>query len=160
MNVYLCKMTKAKMHALFRAFSYDPSALPENDNSRYRYDAAAVDAYFEKHMRQGKIHFAIMLGDTVIGDVYLKNVNFVDRFCTVAIHMANDTYKGHGYGTQAEKLILTYAFQELNMKVVYADTLIKNERSRHILEKVGFTEIRRDNQSIYYACRKSNWGRS
>ena len=160
MNVYLCKMTKAKMHEFYRAFSYDPAAMSENDNSRYIYDAATVDTYFEKHMRQGKIHFAIMLGDTVIGDVYLKNINSIDRFCTIAIHMANDTYKGHGYGTQAEKLILAYAFQELEMQVVYADTLVKNARSRHVLEKVGFSEIRRDNQSIYYEYHKSNWNGS
>lgn len=100
MNIYLCKMTKAKMHEFYRAFSYDPSAMSENDNSRYIYDTSTVDAYFEKHMLQGKIHFAIMLGDTVIGDVYL-----------------------------------------------------------HVLEKVGFTEIRRDSQSIYYEYRKSNWNR-
>ena len=147
------------MHEFYRAFSYAPSAMPENDNSCYIYDAATVDAYFEKHMIQGKIHFAIMLGDTVIGDVYLKNVNSIDRFCTIAIHMANDTYKGHGYGTQAEKLILEYAFQELDMNIVYADTLVKNARSRHVLEKVGFTEICRDNERINYEYRKSNWNR-
>ena len=43
------------------------------------------------------------------------------------------------------------------MQVVYADTLVKNARSRHVLEKVGFSEIRRDNQSIYYEYHKSNW---
>ena len=111
-------------------------------------------------MIQGKMHFAIMLGDNVIGDVYLNNVNSIERFCTIAIHMANDTYKGHGYGTQAEKLILAYAFQELDMNIVYADTLVKNARSRHVLEKVGFTEICRDTQSIYYKYRKRNWNGS
>lgn len=116
MDVYLCKMTKSKMHDFFRAFSYDPVAMPENNNSHYTYGAAAVDALFEKYMRQGKMHFAVTLGNTVIGDVYLKNINSVDQVCTMAIHMTNDSYKGHGYGTNAEKQILAYAFQTLSFE--------------------------------------------
>lgn len=160
MDIYLCKMTKMKMHEFYRAFSYDPVTMPESNNAHFIYDVSSVDAYLEKQIQQGKIHFAIMLGGTVIGDVYLKNLNYIERVCTMVIHMVNDTYKGQGYGTQAEKLILAYAFQELKMQVVYADTLVKNERSRHVLEKVGFKQIRRDDQRFYYEYHKCNWNRA
>lgn len=54
------------------------------------------------------------------------------------IPMQNDTVKGRGYGTCAEKLALKYAFGVLGMAAVNADTVIKNARSQHVLEKIGF----------------------
>ena len=57
---------------------------------------------------------------------------------TLSIHLQNDTVKGKGYGTRAEQLAIQYAFEVLNMVAVNADTIIKNTRSQHVLEKVGF----------------------
>ena len=36
------------------------------------------------------------------------------------------------------------------MMTVNADTLIKNTRSQHVLEKVGFKKIKKNNHFIYY----------
>lgn len=71
------------------------------------------------------------------------------------ISMINDSFKNQGYGTATEKLILQYAFEQMGMQTVYADSLITNLRSQHVLQKVGFTEIRRDAQFVYYQCDKS-----
>ena len=62
----------------------------------------------------------------------------------------NDSYKGMGYGTEAERLALAYAFDELGMNAVNADTVIKNERSQHILEKLGFEFIKEVGDFRYY----------
>lgn len=64
--------------------------------------------------------------------------------------MQNDTVKGRGFGTQAELMAVKYAFDELGMVAVNADTIIKNIRSQHVLEKVGFKFVRKDGDFKYY----------
>ena len=55
-----------------------------------------------------------------------------------------------GYGTRAEQLAVRYAFDVLGMVAVNADTIAKNTRSQHVLEKVGFRFIRQENGFKYY----------
>ena len=74
--------------------------------------------------------------------------------------MKNDSVKNKGYGTKAVLLALKYAFEELLMENVYADALIKNNRSRHVLTKAGFQEIKTDDKYCYYIFRKADWSYS
>lgn len=64
--------------------------------------------------------------------------------------MQNDTVRGKGYGTQAECLAVKIAFEEVGMVAVNADTIMKNTRSQHVLEKVGFHFIGDDGMFKYY----------
>ena len=70
----------------------------------------------------------------------------------MGIHLQNDAVKEKGYGTQAERLILQYAFNELGMVAVNADAVLKNTRSQHVLEKVGFCYTHEDDTFKYYRC--------
>lgn len=54
MNIRLNEMTRDRLHEFFN------------------HDENQVNTYFDKHQKQGKLHFAIMLDDAVIGDKYLK----------------------------------------------------------------------------------------
>ena len=72
----------------------------------------------------------------------------------MGIHLRDDSVKEKGYGTLAERLILQYAFEELEMIAVNADAVLKNTRSQHVLEKVGFQYVREDDVFKYYRCEK------
>ena len=101
------------MHNFYKIFEYDPVTLPEKDIDKvYTYQAEQVEQRFNKHQQQGKQHFAILLDEQVIGDIYLKQLDQMTRSCEMGIHLINDTYKNKGYGTQAEKLLLKYAFEK------------------------------------------------
>lgn len=91
-----------------------------------------------------------MLDEKPIGELQLKQINREKAECTLSIHMQNDTVKEKGYGTQAERLAVKYAFDELGMVAVNADTIRKNTRSQHVLEKVGFHFIEEDGTFKYY----------
>ena len=78
----------------------------------------------------------------------------------MGIHLQNDAVKGKGYGTQAERLILQYAFEELGMVAVNADAALKNTRSQHVLEKVGFRYTHEDDTFKYYRCERVDLIRS
>lgn len=79
-----------------------------------------------------------MIANKPIGEVQLKQIDYGKKECTLSIHMQNDAVKGKGYGTKAEQLAIEYAFKELGMNAVNADSVKKNARSQHVMEKVGF----------------------
>lgn len=158
MSLYLVKMTRSLMHEFYKSFSYDPETIADTKQTPvYKYNKEVVNKHYDKHTAQGKIHFAIMLDDKIIGDIYLKHLDPELESCDIGVHIVNDQYKGKGYGTQAEKILLSYIFNKLKMKTVYAETLIKNERSAHVLKKVGFIEVSRNDNMIRFTCQKCQW---
>ena len=132
-------MTRELCHELFKSWENDPDIYADMDVFRpYQYSENAVNRYFDSKQNASRILFAIMRDGRPIGELQLKRIDLESRECTLSIHMQNDAVKGRGYGTCAEKLALKYAFDVLGMAAVNADTVIKNTRSQHVLEKIGF----------------------
>lgn len=150
-NIYLCIMTKELCHKFYKNFENDPDIFMDMDSfSKYKYNKTAVDRYFDSKQDKNRILFAIMKDDDPIGELQLKNIDRSSKECTLSIHMQNDSVKGHGYGTYAEELALKYAFEDLGMDAVNADAIVKNTRSQHVLEKIGFKYIKEENGFKYY----------
>lgn len=147
------------MKAYFQGFENDPDLFA--DMSRFVpfvYTPEWVENYFSaRSARPDRRMLLVMLGDRPIGEVTLKKIDPAAKTCTMGICLQNDLVKGKGYGTQAEQLALRYAFEELGMETVFADCILKNQRSRHVLEKVGFRFIRRDDAFHYYRCDRAEW---
>jgi len=55
-----------------------------------------------------------------------------------------------GYGYEAVKELVSWAFSQEKVKKVMADCLKDNSGSIRILEKVGMTETKRDDEYIYW----------
>ena len=158
MNSYLCKMTKHLHRQLFQDFTNDPDICSDmNHFSKFTYCEANVDARWERQKKLNRIHLAIMLGQEPIGEIIIKDPDAEKGM--LSIHMKNDVFKNHGYGTRAEVLALDYAFHTLGLQTMYADTIHKNKRSQHVLEKVGFWKTHADEQFVYYKCDKETWSR-
>lgn len=150
-TIELKKMTRELCHELYRGWSNDESIYMDMSLFKpYVYDKASVDRYFDSKNEPSRIVFAIMFDDKPIGELQLKQINREKAECTLSIHMQNDSVKGKGYGTQAERMAVKYAFDELGIVAVNADTVQKNTRSQHILEKVGFRLTGEDEMFKYY----------
>ncbi len=59
------------------------------------------------------------------------------------ITIGNPGERGQGYGTEATRLLLDYAFTVLGVHNVWLDTLAYNIAAIRAYEKVGFREIGR-----------------
>ena len=150
-RISLCIMTRELCHVLFKGWENDPAIYGDMDQfSAYEYDEAAVDRYFDARQDPSRVLLAIMKDGRPIGELQLKGIDRKKKECTLSIHLQSDGVKGHGYGTHAERLALGYAFDELGMEAVNADTVIKNTRSQHVLEKVGFQYIKEEGGCKYY----------
>lgn len=62
----------------------------------------------------------------------------------LGLALANNDYKGLGYGTEAVKLAIDYVFNTLKLKCIYADTMCSNKRMKSIFDKFGFEFINRE----------------
>lgn len=149
--IELKKMARELCHELYKSWSNDASIYMDMSLFKpYSYNKASVDRYFDSKNEPSRIIFAIMLDGKPIGELQLKQIDLEKAECTLSIHMQNDAVKDKGYGTQAEQLAVKYAFDELGMVAVNADTIMKNTRSQHVLEKVGFHLIGEDGTFKYY----------
>lgn len=150
-QISLCVMTRELCHQLYQGWENDPAIYMDMGLfSPYCYSKEAVDRYFDAKQTPDRVLFAILKGGAPVGELQLKQIDREKRECTLSVHMQNDGVKGRGYGTQAERLALRYAFDVLGMEAVNADTARKNNRSQHILEKLGFAHIRDEGDFRYY----------
>ncbi len=154
-NIELKPMTRELCQLLFREWENDRDIY--SDMSLFKpfiYTKEYADKYFDSKQRPDRKVLAIMLEDKPIGEIQLKQIDYDKKECTLSIHMQNDSYKGKGYGTNAEKLAVEYAFSDLGMTAVNADTIVKNKRSQHILEKIGFKFLKEENGFKFYRIEK------
>jgi RimJ/RimL family protein N-acetyltransferase len=88
----------------------------------------------------GNIEFRLRTieDDTFIGFVALHSIEWNNQACLLAIGIGNPGDRGKGYGTEALKLILRYAFYELNLNRIGLDVISYNLPAIKAYEKVGF----------------------
>lgn len=154
-TVSIQPMTREMCHRFYKGFQNDPAIYMDMSQfAEYKYCPDNVDHYFDENNTPSRRLFAIMVDERIIGECTLKYIDFDKRECSIGIHLLDNTVKGKGYGTQAERLLLRYAFEELGMVAVNADAVLKNTRSQHVLEKVGFRYAREDDTFKYYRCER------
>ena len=159
MNICLKIMTKDLAREYFRDFIPDPALMLDGQIYKpYKYSVENADATVERHDQLGRVYLAIVLDDgKPIGEIVLKKIDREKKHCTMGISLQADRYKNQGYGTEAERQALRYAFDEMKMDTVFADSVLKNTRSQHVLQKVGFRETHRDEYFVYYRCDRESW---
>ena len=158
-KVTLIPMTREMCHDFYKEFRNDPAiCMDMSQFAEYEYVPERVDRYFDENNVPSRRLFAIMVDGQMIGECKLKYIDFDKMECSAGIHLLNDSVKGKGYGTEAERLLLRYAFEELGMVAVNADAVLKNTRSQHVMEKVGFRYVREDETFKYYRCERDCYG--
>ncbi|WP_143404510.1 GNAT family N-acetyltransferase [Hornefia porci] len=76
-----------------------------------------------------------------IGRIYLSRINRADDSLDLTrIYIADPENRNKGYGEEAIRMILEYAFINLHMERVTIDHFVKNEIARHLYHKIGFQD--------------------
>jgi RimJ/RimL family protein N-acetyltransferase len=130
-------------HAFWQAYVPDPMT---DFHGAYHYDAKHCEKMFERAVERAAWYpsFGIFLPDgRPIGMLSLKRLVRGVR-CELGVMLQCDAYKNQGYGTEAMRLLLDFAFAEYALRRIFADTRIDNLPMRHILPKLGFAYICRD----------------
>lgn len=153
-EVYLLPMTPEMYHQYFKEYQNDLDLyMDKKSYTPYTYDEEKVNRYIQKQIDLKRKVFAIMLNDEIIGEIIIKNIE-EQKSATLGIAMKNTKYKDRGFGTKAEELAIKYVFNELNIPILYADSILSNKRSQHVLEKVGFKFIKEEGDFKYYCIQR------
>lgn len=83
------------------------------------------------------LHVCLNEDDTMIGSVGLFGIDWVNRTAETASIMGPE-YRDRGYGTEAKHLLLEYAFDHLQLHLLWATVWQANERSAAALLKQGY----------------------
>lgn len=149
-EITLKPMTAQMYHAFFRDYQNDADLyLDKSEFREYTYNRETVDAYIRRQIALKRLPFAILYGDEMVGELKFYDIK-PHESAVLGITMKSGQYKDRGFGTQAERLAIDYAFHKLDIPVLYADAVLTNTRSQHVLEKVGFQLISQDARRKYY----------
>lgn len=100
------------------------------------------EEWFEE-LHKGKLHnmvFAIMLGETHIGNMGIHRIDWKSRVATTGALIGEKDYWGKGYGSEAKMLLLNYAFNTLNLRKICSNVVAFNERSVGYSLRCGYQE--------------------
>jgi len=82
---------------------------------------------------------------TPIGIVGLTNVDRIFRTARIWVVVGDKSFGARGHATRAASKLLTYAFRELNLRVVNT-WIVEHNPSRRIAERLGFALVGRQRQ--------------
>jgi len=99
------------------------------------------DFYRNTALSSDNAIFAIVekKADKHIGNIKLGPINWISRIASLGIMIGNKESWGKGYATEAIKLVVDYAFKELNLHKVTAGVVAGNQGSAKAFEKAGFS---------------------
>jgi RimJ/RimL family protein N-acetyltransferase len=111
---------------------------------------AEMEAWFDRRAADKDFQpFAIEAEGELVGQCNIRSVDAVNRRAEVGISLLAE-HIGEGYGSDAMRILLDYAFRHLNLHKVCLDTLAVNEPALRTYRAVGFVEEGRLRQHEWY----------
>lgn len=100
------------------------------------------DAYFDRGQTNATRRRYVILDETrrIIGTIGLRSLDFDAGEGTLGIIIRADVV-GNGYGTDAVRALVRYAFEVLSLRRVFLDVADSNRRARRVYDKLGFVEV-------------------
>ena len=109
----------------------------------------------------------LIFGDELLGYVEIEGIQWTHRVGWLAIGIGSPSQRRKGYGTEAMRLVLRFAFHELNLHRLQLSVFSYNEPAIRLYEKLGFTRegafreyLLRDGQRhdmVLYGLLASEW---
>lgn len=119
--------------ALLRLFDAEPAA-PQSEAQVRKWLAGAREG-------QSRFLFGIRLlgDDRLIGHLELDGILWSQRNCWISVIVGEPDDRGKGYGGEALRLALRFAFHELNLHRVQLTVFSSNPGAIRVYERLGFT---------------------
>lgn len=140
-RVYLRALEKDDAQIMALGFAVESESMMQ----RWRMPLSAIswEAHIEglhKQQPPSAIELGVCLrdDDTLIGSVEITQINYVNRTAETGSWMVRAEHRGKGYGTEAKHLLLEYAFDRVQLHVLYSWVWEPNTRSAAALMKQGY----------------------
>lgn len=158
-RVYLAVLEKENCKQIWNDYEYDFDAMTEPLNIGH--SSSKAESWFEEIQKEQGNKFVrlgiFLTDDTVIGDIALQGIDWKNRSCSLGMGIAKISNRGKGYGSEALKLIMEYAFNNLGIERLTANTLEQNKGAQQSLERNGFKLEGTERKAVYFAGKR--WSR-
>ncbi|MGP4071751.1 GNAT family N-acetyltransferase [Piscibacillus sp. B03] len=136
-RIYLRKLSKDDIKTLYK-WHNDVEVFTNMRSSLDLYNHDELEEFYDK-IKEGKSFIIVdQESQQEIGNISLVGLNFRQRHAEVLLLIGEKDYWGQGYGKEAFKLLLNYAFNELNLHRVSLKVFSFNQKAFQMYEKFGF----------------------
>ena len=123
-------------------------------HSRFPYSAIMLADWFGEMAEKDPakyIELAVVRRDTdeLIGETGLYSIDWIARTAESGYWLYRAADRGMGYGTEANLLLLEYAFERLGLNMIWAWVKERNPRSQAAIRKQGYRDAGRFTWSGY-----------
>ena len=87
---------------------------------------------------KGVFRAMIDVDGTAVGTVVLSDIDMKNGTAEIHIKLAGEAERGKGYGTDAVRTVLSYAYDELRLNCISCRIKEDNIASQRLFEKCGF----------------------
>lgn len=113
-------------------------------NSNYKpIDKVSHENWFNSIVKNETVRiFAIRKKDDemLVGSCQLYSIDWINSSAELQIRIGAESERGQGLGTEAVRVLLSYAFKDLNLHRVYLHVYENNLPAIRTYEKTGFTK--------------------
>ena len=110
-----------------------------------------IDSLYERYSKTDPGHASFVIYERAtmrpIGTIGLPGINHAHRTAELGVGIGERDCWGKGYGAEATRLVLDYAFTVLGLHNVMLRVFSYNERAIRTYTKVGFKEVGRRRQA-------------
>jgi [ribosomal protein S5]-alanine N-acetyltransferase len=125
-----------EIHSDSKVMQYWDGPIWKNDERGRAMIARDLAPTAKDYLRLG---FELAGAGKLLGTCALWHIDPENRRCEIGYAMRSDAW-GQGYMREALSALLDYAFTELDLNRIEADTDPRNERSTHLLERLKFLQ--------------------
>lgn len=151
--VYLSHVEREEYLPALQRWNYNVEMIALADfDPAYPKTAEDTESWLEDVLKADNGHeFSIRtLADRqVIGSCGLFEINQKNRSAEFGIVIGESDYWGKGYGSDAAKIVLRFAFEELGLNRVFLDVLASNPRAVRSYQKAGFVHECTRRQAVW-----------
>jgi len=141
-RVILRPTERADLRRLWELLQDMDVAVLADDGPIVPVSLSSYEARFDRHLaepRDDLVEFVIDVDGGLVGSCQLHAIDRFHRRCDLGIALGRD-YWGKGYGQDAVRVLVDYAFTQLDMRRVGLRVLAHAERAIGAYRKVGFVE--------------------
>ncbi len=93
--------------------------------------------------------FALYHEETLIGQAELKSIRWFNRKAELGLFL-DQQWQGRGMGFEAMKVLITHAFDQMNLYRLEAEVIEYNKAALRLVKKLGFVQEGRLREARYF----------
>lgn len=101
-----------------------------------------------------EVPLAVKLGDKLIGELTIYSFGYYND-CEIGYRFLRE-YQRKGYARKSASALIDYAYNRLGIKTIKSNCFKENERSKNLIEKLGFVYREEDEKKLYFTHKNKN----